>query len=300
MKPIKWNLSRFFLLNHKTNIMKTKFASLVLIVLVIILTLSSCQKDVNVQAPSIPPAGTMVIDFGNLADVNKSAPVVDNELVIKSNWLYAATSVGIWNAIIGTTFAVPVAAFKASFNKAPAKINDNTWEWTYSVDGFTSQYSARLVGTLQTDQVKWEMYVSKTGIDTFDEFLWFEGTSALNGKSGQWILYHSAEFPQKTIQIDWQKEGDELGSIKYTYVRETNDQNQPDNFNGSYLIYGLQDETFDAYVTIHAYTPQTESFTDSYIEWSRSDFSGHVKAQHFFDNTDWHCWDSTGNDVDCN
>ena len=278
--------------------MKTKFLSIS--TLLVFVLFFSCQKDDNVQTPSIPPAETMVIDFGDLGTSTKSALVDENELTTKTNWLISATTVGIWNVIIGTTFAVPVAAFKASFSQTPVKIDNNTWQWSYSVDGFTSQYSARLVGTLQTSQVKWEMYISKTGVDSFDEFLWFEGTSALDGKSGQWVLYYSAEFPEKTIQIDWQKEGDVVGSIKYTYVRELNNQGESDSFNGSYLIYGLQDETFDAYVTIHAYDTQTENFTDTYVEWSRSDFSGHVKAEHFFDDTEWHCWDSSGNDVDCN
>jgi hypothetical protein len=289
-----------FFIKHKTKIMKTKFVLLISSLLIVILILSSCQKDETIQAPAIPPAGTMVIDFGNLADANKSGSITKNELVTKTNWLISATTVGVWNVIIGTTFAVPVAAFKTSFNQTPSKINNTTWEWDYSVNGFTSQYSARLVGTLQTNQVNWEMFISKTGIDSFDEFLWFEGTSALDGKSGQWILYNSAEFPDKTVQIDWQKEGDEVGNIKYTYIREINSLNQPDNFNGSYLICGLQDETFDAYVTVHTYDNQAESFTDSYIEWSRSDFSGHIKAEYFFNDSEWHCWDSTGNDVDCN
>ena len=77
-----------------------------------------------------------------------------------------------------------------------------------------------LLGTLEADQVKWEMYITKTGIEPFDEFLWFEGTSKIDGKSGQWILYHSAAFPEKTVQIDWKKEAEEVGEIKYTYVRE--------------------------------------------------------------------------------
>lgn len=279
--------------------MKTK-SKLSVILLLLTLFFTSCKKEESAQAPAIPPAETMVIDFGNLANANKSAQIAENALVTKTNWIYSAASVGIWNVIIGTTFTVPVAAFKASFNQTPAKINNNSWEWTYSVNGFTSQYTARLVGTLETDQVKWEMYISKTGVDSFDEFLWFEGTSALDGKSGQWILYHSADFPEKTVQIDWQKTGDKVANIKYTYVRELNDQRQTDKFNGSYLIYGLQDATFDAYVTIHAYNFQTESFTDTSIEWSTSDFSGHVKAEQYFNDTAWHCWDSAGNDTDCN
>ena len=229
-----------------------------------------------------------------MADYTKSATPA------KTNWTFSATSIGIWNLIIGTTFAIPVAAFNSAFGYEPTNVDDLTWQWMYSVDGFTSQYTARLIGKLQPSQVKWEMYITKTGIESFDEFLWFEGTSDLDNNSGQWILYHSSEFPEKTIQIDWKKENDEIGEIKYTYVRELNDERQSDSFNGSTLTYGLQNSEFDAYVNIHAYNLQKGVFTDSFIEWSRTNFNGHVKAEHYFGDTDWHCWDTEGIDIDCN
>jgi len=259
------------------------------------LVLFSCEQESTPgDAPEIPPVETMIIDFEWMTDNSKSAEFT------KTNWVYSAASVGIWNIIIGTTFAIPVASFKSAFGHEPTRVDDLTWEWTYSVDGFTSEYTARLLGKLESTQIKWEMYVTKTGIDSFDEFLWFEGTSQLDGESGQWILYHSAEFPEETVQIDWQKEAEEVGEIKYTYIRELNDERQDDTFNGSYLIYGLQDEVFDIYVTIHAYNDETISFADSFIEWSRSDYTGRVKSEQFYGDTDWHCWDTEGNDIDCN
>ena len=68
----------------------------------------------------------------------------------------------------------------------------------------------------------------------------------------------------------------------------------------NYLIYGQQDDTNDAYVDIHTFSEQKQSFIDTYIEWSRDDFSGRVKAESFFNDTNWHCWDSNGNDIVCN
>jgi hypothetical protein len=171
--------------------------------------------------------------------------------------------------------------------------------WTYSVDGFASQYNAKLIAKRTTSQINWKMYISKTGIGSFDEMLWFEGTSMLDGKSGQWILYHSPQFPEKTVQIDWKKQYDMVGEVKYTLVRELNDDRQPEKAFGSYLAYGLQNETFDTYVNTHVYYEQTSSFQDTFIEWSRNNYSGHVKAEQFFFDTEWHCWDTTGNDANC-
>jgi hypothetical protein len=254
----------------------------------------SCEKeDTTEVAPSIPPVETMLVDFGKLADATKSATFE------KTNWLYSALTVGSWSAILGTTFAVPVAAFGTALKNEPTYLNNLTWQWQYSVEGFTSQYSARLIGKILKSGIQWEMYITKTGIQPFDEFLWFEGISSIEGNIGQWVLYHSAAFPEKTIQIDWKKEAEKVGEIKYTYVREKNDQGEQDKFKGSTLSYGLQNKEFDIFVNVHAYSAQELKFIDTAIEWSSTTYNGHVKAEGFFNDTNWHCWDSQGNDVVC-
>jgi len=276
-----------------------KHTTLIFTLLLAFISIIGCKEIENTdQSVSLPPYESMVIDFGGLTDGTKSATINNTETTYV-NWTYSAVSVGFWNVIIGTTFAVPVAAFKTAFSHSPQKIGDNQWQWSYNVDGFTSQYTARLVGTLEASQIQWEMYITKTGINGFDEFLWFEGTSNLDGESGQWILYHSPTYPEEVIQIDWEKTGEEVGSVKYTYIRELDDDRQPNDFKNSYLIYGLQDASFDAYVTIHIYSAAAADFVDSQIEWSRSDYSGHVMSATFFGDTDWHCWDSTGADSIC-
>ena len=270
--------------------MKQLFAT----ALIALLFFSCDTENSTGVAPTLPPIETMIVDFGEFANPTKSAEIA------KTNWVYSATTVGVWSVILGTTFAIPVAAFRSALKTEPNKIDDLSWQWQYSVEGFTSQYSARLVGKLQSNEVKWEMYITKTGIQGFDEFMWFDGTSKTDGSSGQWILYHSSAFPEKTIQIDWEKVEEKVGEIKYTYVRENNDLGQKDNFNGSTLTFGLQNTEFDIFVNVHAYIVQELRFNDSFIEWSSSNYTGHVKAEHFYNDTEWHCWDSQGNDINCN
>jgi hypothetical protein len=255
----------------------------------------SCDtENLNPVPPTLPPVESMIVDFGELANATKSAEIS------KTNWLYSASTVGTWSVILATTFAVPVEAFRTAVKTQPNKIDDLTWQWQFLVEGFTSQYAGRLIGKLQATEVKWEMYITKKGIEPFDEFLWFDGTSNVNGKSGQWILYHSAAFPEKTIQIDWKKEDEKIGEIKYTYVRQNNDFGQKDNFNGSTLTFGLQNNAFDIFVNTHTYNAQVKAFNDTFIEWSSTSYSGHVKAEHFYNDNNWHCWDSQGNDITCN
>ena len=277
--------------------MKTRIIQLFTLLLAI-LFIVACKKEETDTAPTIPPYETMVVNFSNFANQNKSV-ATQAEILSNVNLAYSAVSVGVWNVLIGSTFAVPLAAFKTAFTQNPVKIADGTWQWTYTVDGFTNQYTARLVSEVQTSQIKWKMYITKTGTDPFDEFLWFEGTSDPDGNSGQWILYHSSLYPEKTVQIDWEKTVSAVDKIKYTYVGVKDELGNSLDDPGSYLIYGSQEGIFDAYITSHHYSQQEEAFIDVFIEWSSTDNSGHVKAEYFFGDTDWHCWDSAGNDVDC-
>lgn len=270
-----------------------KTSTKILAILILGMAFFSCNKEETLStAPELPPVETMFIDFSQF-DATKSAEFT------KTNWLYSATTVAFWNVILGNTLVVPVAAFHSAIEHEPVQVDNQTWQWQYNVDGFASNYSARLTGKLQSNQIKWEMYITKTGVNPFDEFLWFEGTSNLNGNSGQWILNHSAEFPAKLLQIDWLKDDENVGQITYTYVREKNDQNQTDVYNGSTLTYGLQEGEFDAYVNAYIYNQQQINFTTTYIEWSRITFNGRVKAEHMYSDTEWHCWDSDGDDIEC-
>lgn len=263
------------------------------------LLLFSCGKDddtggINGTAPILPPIETMIIDFGEMTKTTKSTDTPD------SNWFYSATSVVIWNGIIRTAFAVPVACFEAATSQTPTQINDLTWQWEYTVNFENNTYQARLQGKFISEQIQWKMYITKTGTDTFEDFLWFEGTSIVGRRSGEWTFNHSPEFPEEMIQINWKSDGDEVGEITYTYVREKDNEGQNNKLFGSTLSYGLQNMELDAYVNIHSYNSNNDAFTDLSIKWSRTNYAGRVMAEYIFDDTEWHCWDQQQNNIDCN
>lgn len=263
-----------------------------------------CEKTEDKTPPELPPYESMVIDFSKLNVASKS--ITENQLVIpvgemqaKTNWQFAAGTVGFWNTLLALTLIVPVASFYASLSQTSSYLGNAKWEWKYSLTGLLSTYSARLTGELRTDEVKWEMYINKTGTNSFPEFKWFEGTSKLDGNEGQWILYHSYQYQEQVLQIDWTRTASRIGEIKYTYVRALNDNRETDKFKDSYLIHGLQNSYYDAYYNIHFYDILTLQFVDANIEWSTTLYFGHVKAPYKFQDTNWHCWDNTGNDIVC-
>ncbi|MGB5228398.1 MAG: hypothetical protein WBN55_09045 [Eudoraea sp.] len=277
----------------------------ILLVFALVFTASCENSDDDTDLDNnlaLPPYESMVIDFGDFADnsnAGKSTALVYDNKEPNGNWVFSRLVVGVWNTALFTSLAVPVASFKSSFAHSPVDLGDNLWQWTYSVDGFTSEYTARLTGEVTGEEVLWNMYITKVGIGAFGEFLWFSGSSNMDGNSGHWILNESPEKPLAMLRIDWERSNDEIGNIRYTWVRELDEQENDDLFKDSYLKYGLQDGPLNAYFDAHAYDENTEVFSDIRIEWSRDTYLGRVRAADYFQDEEWHCWDANGDDVQC-
>lgn len=255
------------------------------VVLILALTpgfFTGCKKDKGV-APTLPPAESMTIDFSNFTSGTKG--------INPSNWEYAAVVAGVWNVIISTTLAVPVAAYKVALVQTPVNIAAKTWQWSYNVPIATVTYKARLTGLIRTGDIQWKMYVSRDGTGGFAEFLWFEGTSKLDGTAGQWILYQSAVATDALLQIDWTKTATAIGSVQYTYVKN-------DPFKNSFITYGLTSNALNAYYTVHYYDYGMTKFSDVNIEWNTTTHNGRVKSSNYLLG-DWYCWDAGKVDVTC-
>jgi hypothetical protein len=267
-----------------------KIFSVVLICVLSAGLFSGCKKDKG-DPPTLPPAESMTIDFSNFASAKKSGDfTIDQKGTQNSNWEYAATVAGIWKLIINTTLAVPVTAFKAALSQSPTYVTTKTWQWSYSVTYLGTTYKARLTGLIRTTDVQWKMYISKDGTDSFTDFLWFEGTSKIDGSGGQWILYQSAIAPDSLLQIDWTKTATGVGYVKYTYVKN-------DSFKNSYIEYGLTTNTLNAYYTIHYYNGV--KFSDVNVEWNTTTHNGHVKSVDYLGDSNWYCWDSNKINIVC-
>lgn len=260
-----------------------KIFSLVLILILSAGFFTNCKKDKGAP-PVLPPKESMTIDFTNFSSAKKSIDFVSGQKgSVNSNWEYAATVAGVWNLIINTTLAIPVTAFIAAFDKTPVFISTKTWQWSYNVTFLSILYKVRLTGLIRSSDVQWKMYITKEGTDGFAEFLWFEGTSRLDGTEGQWILYESAQAPDALLQIDWTKTAAGVGYIKYTYVKNS-------SFKTSYIEYGLTTSALNAYYVIHYYNGV--KFSDVNVEWNTTTHNGHVKSIDYLGDTNWYCWDA--------
>lgn len=267
--------------------MMKKLLSLSLILTLSVGFFADCKKDKG-NPPDLPPTESMTIDFSNFDSQRKSLEVFPGTKGTEnSNFEFAATAAIFWKLIINTTLIIPVSAFKIAVNQTPVYLSAKNWQWSYSATVASVTYNARLTGTIGTSDIAWKMYLTKDPV--FTDFVWFEGTSKLDGTGGQWILYESPAAQNTLLQIDWSRSGTSVGSIKYTYIKAN-------AYNTSYIQYGLTTNALNAFYTIHYYNGA--KFSDINIEWNTTTLNGRVKSPEYIDDN-WYCWDSNKLNIGC-
>ena len=260
-----------------------KLSFLCLILILSVGGFTTCKKD-NGVAPVLPPVESLTIDFSNFTSLKKSGNFLpDPKGTNNTFWTQASDIALLWNSIITTKLAIPIASFKLAMDQDPVFLSNKTWQWSYSVTPADVTYKARLTGQIGSTEVKWTMYVTREGTGGFPEFVWFTGTSKLDGTSGQWIFNQSSSVPEALLQIDWTKSGTSIGSVKYTYVKSN------DSFTNSYVEYGLTTSARNAYYNIHYWNGT--KFSDFNVEWNTTTKEGRLKSSDYLQGV-WYCWDS--------
>jgi hypothetical protein len=205
------------------------------------------------------------------------------------NFLHAATQISFWNLVLTVQMAIPVAAFRESFNHQPVwDRTEKSWIWSYSVPAANGSYVAELHGWINGDAVNWEMYLSKTG--GFTNFLWFSGHSQQDNSSGTWYLNHSPDDPEAFLQIDWIKDANGISGIRYLNVVPGAEAN------GSYIEFGHPATgDYDAFYNLRNEAEDRTIF----IRWKSETHEGAVMDPKFFNDPGWHCWDIDFMNTNC-
>ena len=127
----------------------------------------------------------------------------------KGNWGRSAIIVGFWSILTTAYIAIPVASFGEAFNHEPTFDSSIPgWVWEYDVPVGSLSYHARLESEVTSAAVEWDMFISLEG--SFQDFNWYSGTSAISGTNGKWILNARPLAPITALEIDWNRNTDEL------------------------------------------------------------------------------------------
>ena len=271
-----------------TSIRKMKIVFLAVLVLALFFSCSKDSTEPQETPPTLPPASVFLMEFESfpLSDQGDTPAGITQQ---HQNWGWAATNVLVWNTVLFVNLAIPVAAFQASFQQQPVKLDDGSWMWSYSFPALGVQHTAKLQLSLENNLAHWKMYISRDG--QFADFLWFEGEGDLGDSHGIWTVYSNPSTSAAYLEIEWNRNPqDNTGDIKNTNIL------QEDPHYGSYIKYGtLAGDRYDAYYTI--YHNNIMNSTD--IEWNRTTRAGRVYDVQHFQDEDWHCWDEQLEDTEC-
>lgn len=270
----------------------------ILLFLIFAVVLSSC-KDENVNnptnsAPEVPPVATMQMDFENFPN-SVVLPKTDENLFVdtngtKNNWGFAYLSGVFWHTFVKVGMAIPVTAFAESFNHEAIQQDDGRWTWTYEFIPLGGvKHTATLFADVDNFGVTWEMYITKDGF--FNDFLWFSGESDLFATEGTWTIYNDPTNLSPWIGIEWHRNPDNnTADIKYTNILEGDDEY------GGYIFYGkTADAIYNAFYEI--FNKGKDNTTS--VKWNLTTHEGQVKDSLYFGDSNWHCWDSNLDDIDC-
>jgi hypothetical protein len=254
--------------------------------LIVIGTQTGCKKDKD-ESPALPPENSMIMDLG-FNTMEKSG-----QAIISFHGT-AALAVIYWSAVATVHTAIPTAAFKKAIENKPTWDSQNkVWVWSYNVPIVAETYEAKLTGKIENDSVKWEMYLSKSGINNLKNILWFEGKSHYGRTGGWWVL----NYPRldgttlevaPAIRVDWKHIDNKDFSLKYTYVADkekvgaswVNNENK-----GGYIEHGRENKSkYDAYYYIYS-KKENKKYN---IFWNIENREGKIELE-----GDWSgCWDT--------
>ncbi|MBN2520861.1 MAG: hypothetical protein JXB17_10180, partial [Bacteroidales bacterium] len=247
----------------------------------------SCEVQEEETAPELPPESSFIMDLSDFTDQNKSFPIDDT--TNQKNFQHAAGHVILWNLFITIGMAIPVISFLEAFKHEAVLVETGHWKWSYNFRAGGVLHLAELHGIV-SDSVTWEMYITKENF--FDNYLWYSGKGDFGVSGGYWIIRKGPDNDVPLLKIDWERKiADSTGNITYTNVEPGGAEN------GGYIKYGTTtDEPYNAFYDI--YNKGEDHLVE--IEWKRGPKEGRVKNEKWFKDTEWHCWDSTLYNINCN
>ncbi len=270
---------------------RTSFKLVSIFLIVLSLLLVSCfEKDpvAPTESPILPPAESMKIDvsYFQKGNLDKTAG-----MLTKNNFFNASVRVGVINVAVVVTMSVPTAVFAAAASNQPVWDSDDLkFHWIYTLTYNQLTFKADLAGWLDTKsgEAVWEMYITSNATNPkLDKFLWYEGRSKLDNKSGWWLIYDSQKPSERRylLRLDWSIKGTEnILTFKNVTVG-----NEGENDLLTYWVNAAERE-------ITFWDNSTKQTLEIY--WELTKGTGYLIAPDY-NSGQKACWDESQNDVAC-
>lgn len=248
---------------------------------------TSCDKENLDERPELPPLESIQMSFSDFDTQPAGTKGITDTYY---NFVHSYVNVAFWNGVAALTTALPVAAYLHLLNQDPEYLGDSTWEWTYDFTHNDIDYIATLTGErISNEEFSMEMVIATAALPALGT-KWFDGIVRYDHTHAEWNLYYSeGGIAIKALEVEWDKDFElNTSEITYTYL-------VPGQANtGSYITAGTDPALdYDAYYLISISTGVIN------IEWDTDTKAGRVKDPVYFEDSNWHCWNSYLLDIDC-
>lgn len=239
------------------------------------------------EPPEIPELTAAQPDFSYFDD--SSAQKFFDETHKTNNQLSAGDAYGSASSTALTVQALfsfgqsGFSYFSMAENEEP-EFKDGEWVWTYSItyEGATLEFKLTANINESAGNVQWAYYLSYTGgEEEFVDYKFMEGTTSLDGKSGDWTVFAFLEEGSSDPVMSYEWEIDDNENLTATF-----NFHEDDSFSQmKYVQNG----------NIHTLT-LTGTNTDAEVYWDTDADHGYwwdkISGEQL-------CWDSEKNDVAC-
>jgi hypothetical protein len=258
------------------------------LVLALMISVISCNKDKVDDSPELPPWESLFIDFSDFADEPNQLKAI---IPTYDNFLTAFMNIAFWNSFTSVTMALPSAAYLNILMSSgnPEYLGENSWQWTNEFEYQQVTYVAILTTKRITNEAfSMEMKIAFAALPDQGK-VWFDGVCRYDHTYAEWNLYRSETTQVKVVEVEWSRDFETgIKSAKYTYVEPGSAEN------GSYILYGTSPgAAYDAYYTISVASGIKN------IEWFRETGAGRIKDPEKWGNDSWHCWNDLLQDIEC-
>lgn len=241
-----------------------------------VVLMTGCEKEKD-EGLVLPPVSAFAINIDDFA-----AEGVEKSIDPKSNFHLVVSAVSYWNIILSLSMAVPVAAYAEAFNHNADRVDNDTWQWMYSVN---EVYSAKLTADVANDSIYMTMFITKEG--DYENAVWYTGKCDILRTGGEWTVF---DIPMHSstawLHITWNADyEDETFDIKYENVK-------PEAvYEGSYIEYGVTTDTdFNAFYNL--YNSETNMLYE--VNYNTETHVGNVT-----DGINQLCWDENFENAEC-
>jgi hypothetical protein len=206
-----------------------------------------------------------------------------------ANYIVGRAAVTAATAATVALSAAPAHAFAGAYFATPAKEDDGSWTWAYSVAYGQATYNLELNGRRISDHTTWSMRLSTSGLaQDLTNFLWYDGETRNGGANGYWQIYDMAVPSTATnlFRVDWSRASADNRSAVWLYNRADAAAT------GSTLTYQQNEDE----ASVNFWDAQFSEH--SRVRWNIDTTEGGVRAPRYNGGQEA-CWDSQHLNTNC-